>query len=104
MGSPLHLTQLPICNLGFVDGSEARTFWGLVVGIPKILSQSLGTGWGCRQNPLSCLAAHDHRCGILGRTTSYKGMALWPVGNLLWPILGALDYRDMYDHPWQHMD
>ena len=31
-------------------------------------------------------------------------MALWPVGNLLWPILGELDYRDLYEHMWQHMD
>ena len=33
-----------------------------------------------------------------------KGMALWPMGSLLWLILGALDYHDLYEHTWQHMD
>ena len=28
----------------------------------------------------------------------------WPMGNLLWLILGALDYHDLYEHTWQHMD
>ena len=66
MGSHfISLSYLPVSWFLFTGRSPGIVF-GVVTGIPKIgiqkiLSQTLGTGWGCRRNRLSY-----HRCGISG--------------------------------------
>ena len=54
---------------------------------------------------LSRLNVIAYRRGAPAAEQSHiNGVAVRPAGNLLWPILGALDKRVLHEHTWQHMD
>ena len=57
-----------------------------------------GTSARSRHNVLACRS-----CAPAAEQPRINGMALWPVGNLLWPILGAL-LTVLNEHMWQQMD
>ena len=46
-----------------------------------------GTSARSRHNVLACRS-----CAPAAEQPRINGMALWPVGNLLWPTLGAFAY------------
>ena len=59
----------------------------------------LGTSALSRHNDLACRSGAP-----AAEQPRISGVALGPVGNLLWPILGAHDYSDLYEHTWQNMN